>query len=197
VPKTTPPASTTEEAPGETADLPGFRPPLTQPSNDPLDPTATRAEDGTPLAASPAGESSPWPRQIPGPPDDDWGNWGSGPREPSPTSTSRARGPSPVSTDPATFVKPLAAAVGMASVGVDYVIRTPEHLWVAGPEECADIATPLSRIVARHSPVGGTQASDLGDGIEAALGVANYALTRIWAAKEPPAEAATVVDHHQ
>ena len=168
--------TTPTEAPEEIeADLPGWLPPVRQPSDDPLDPEVTTTiREGRPSPSPPdpgpaSGDESP----------------------PRPTMTSKGPGRSPGFTDPAAFLGVTGALVGLASMGVHYARRAPEGLWLADEEDVANIAGPLARIAARHSPVSGTEANDVGDALAAAVGVAGYAmknLAREAAAKSAPLE---------
>lgn len=64
----------------------------------------------------------------------------------------------------------------------------PKHvtndLWIADAKDLDAIATPLSRIAARHSPIDGGPAGDLGDAIEVAIGVGGYGVKNIVGARE-------------
>ncbi len=145
------------------------------PSNDPLDESRTRLEQPEPGAPTDA-SSEPSPNGA-----DSWDDFDELPPadEPSPTTSSRDRTRFRGFTDPAVFAEPIGAAVGMASVVVHYARKAPADLWIADDDDIANIAGPLARIAARHSPIAGGEASDLADGISAALGVANYAVKNI------------------
>lgn len=183
---TTPRGSTSPAPPQEPdlADLPAFDAPRRMPTNDPLDPDVTRT--GPSDGAAPMDDS--WGQDQPGDPGFS-SDFAGDVDEPTQTTTSRAAGPSPAFIDGSLaeeLEKPIGALVGIASLGVHYARRAPRDttLWIADDEDVAMIAGPLSRIAARHSPVGAGEASDLIDGLTAGLGVANYGLKNIRAQAE-------------
>lgn len=165
-------------------DLPGWTEPLRQPSNDPLRPEVTETlREGRPPRTLEHDQADESAVAAPGPAED---------VPLPPTSTLRAAGRSPASTDPKAFLAATSALVGIASMGVHYARGAPETgAWMADEEDVANIAEPLSRIMARHSPVTGSEANDVGDAIAAAVGIANYGLKNIareHAARSAPLE---------
>ncbi|MCU1449326.1 MAG: hypothetical protein JWP02_1496 [Acidimicrobiales bacterium] len=164
----------------ETADLPGFKSPRRQPADEPLDPEKTSLLPPWPGPETPTGASS---EAGPAPIDNEngaasWDNY-EDVDEPIPTSSSRGGRSRGYILDPATFLEPIGALVGLASLGVHAARRAPDGLWIADEEDVDNIAAPLARIAARHAPMGMGEASDLADGIAAAIGVTNYAIKNI------------------
>lgn len=182
-----------------TADLPGFKEPRRQPSDDPLDPETTTVSPppSAPRDSATLEDDSPAPRweEATGPEAADFSDDFDVVAEPTPTTTSPT-GPSPASfLDPTTFEEPIGAVVGLASLGVHYARRADGDLWIADEEDVHAIAAPLARIAARHAPMGAGQANDLSDGIAVAIGATNYAIKNIQreaayrSAAPPPAPA--------
>lgn len=104
---------------------------------------------------------------------------GSGPR-PSTTTATNGTGPSRASTadfgpqdvfagDAKAFEGLIAAGVGLAGTLIDDRLSPHTHVWMPTEEEAASIAEPLARIAARHTPDVGGEASDIMDGLEAAV----------------------------
>lgn len=145
---------------------PGFGAPShQQPTLDPPNPEATTVTVLQDLGTDPS------PR---GRSDDSAADLGSPPPR---SSTTPKIGPSQVfSPDSAAFEGTIAAAFGLASMGLSWRKSPDTGAWIATEEEQAAIAEPLARIAARHVKVTSNgAASDLGDGLEAAFGIVGYA----------------------
>lgn len=107
----------------------------------------------------------------------------------SPASTTTG-GSSPASTpgDPADFEELAGTVVGIASLIVRFA-RTrrrvlPDQVWMADEGDMARIGAPLARLAARHSPISGGEAGDVGDVLAITAGTAVYALNNLQAEAE-------------
>lgn len=106
------------------------------------------------------------------------GDDGGDPGPPPPRSSTPPIGPSQVfSPDNEAFAGVIGVAVGLGSMGLSWRLSPNTGAYVATEDEQAAIAAPLARIAARHVKVASNEtASDLGDGLEAALGILCYGI---------------------
>lgn len=170
------PASSRPENPSTTtdleADLPGFTPPATRPAS-PDDPPASPSHEGTTQAPS-GWAFADEPDSLLN--DDELA-----------VPSSRRRKSSPVSTDPSVFVGLIVQLIKMVTTVLHLRLaptHVPNDVWLADQEDLDNIAPPLARIAARHSPLDGGPAGDVGDAIEAILATGGYALKNTAAARE-------------
>jgi hypothetical protein len=151
-------------------DLPRFKSPKVMPREDPLDPTSTSTRSLPPEEELATGSS----------PGEGWGIGGER-DELGEASASRTTTPSRVFTEQAkAFEALLGTGLGMATM-VAHSKMAPEgsDVWLATDDEIEAVAAPLSRILARHTPVSSGRATDLADGIEAGVGVAGYVVVNL------------------
>lgn len=96
------------------------------------------------------------------------------PTDPSPGPTSRrsaGKGNELVAAGAAQLFTTIAGAV---SLFLNATIGRGSGVWVMQQQEAAGIGEPLGRIAARHAPIDPEEATDMGDAIEAGVGVAMY-----------------------
>lgn len=114
--------------------------------------------------------------------DPEWVDAGDGDGSGVPPPTGDA-GPSRGSTDDPSLAGAVfgivAQAIVLAGVGV-HAWRTPgpdNAAWMMTEADAHGIGEPLSRIIARHVPLGDGKATDISDGIEAAMAATAYVAT--------------------
>lgn len=162
------PSPRSRGAPAEVTGAPVVvSPPGFAPQNGPgPGPTTTTAPDET------------WPTDL----DPEWVDAGDADGSPGAPPTGDT-GPSRGSIDDASLAGAVfgfvAQAIVLAGVGV-HAWRTPgpeNAVWFMTEADAHGIGEPLSRIIARHVPLGDGKATDISDGIEAAMAATAYVAT--------------------
>ena len=146
--------------------LPGFVQPRTMPTTDPAPENATVT---TPTSSSSSGRDA-----LDGANDGEDEDELVSPKLPSSSPASIAR------ADAASFEPILGVAFGFAGVMAHNRLAPGDNpVWIPDEEDTDAVCKPLSRIIARHTPITGDAGGDLVDGLEATIGAGGYVLKNL------------------
>jgi hypothetical protein len=148
------------------------------PTNDPLDPSSTTVRTVGPEIPGPLGEEG-------------WGSDGEPDEQVRPSSSSTTTPSQVFTAEAAAFYE------GMIGTGLEFAGVMAHHrvdpdnattLWLMSEGNLVDIAQPLARILARHTPIESGKANDAADAISAGIGAAGYVVENLRAQAEYAAQ---------